>query len=305
MGGGGGGGYKGVSPAQWERLNAAYEADRETLNSRIDDLLAEKLVAANARNTDELRDRIKQIAEILGKTADVEQMLYGGSVGKHTAVEGISDIDLLAIIESATALSGSPKEFLATFTKELHAQLSNADIESVTPGTLAATVKYRDGTEVQVLPAVRKGTQLMVGAKDGQTWTQTAPKAFRDVLTKANEKTNGQVVRVVKLFKVINERLPAQKQLTGYHIEALAVEAAKNYTGALTPRMFLSRFLEVSSERVLSRISDVTRQSRYVDDYLGRDNSVERRNVAQTLLGLKRRLDAATSLGEWKAVFGD
>lgn len=305
MGGSGGGGYSGMSDAYWQQLEAAQRAERETLSSRVDEFLAEVLAAANSRDTDRLRDRIDEIADVLSDTVDAEKLLFGGSVGKHTAVEGISDVDMLAILDIKTALDGSPKKFLAAFAKELHANLSHADIESVTPGALAVTVKYRDGTEVQILPSVRKGTHLMVASRDGKSWTRTAPKPFRDQLTKANEKSNGQLVRVVKLFKVMNDRLPAQKQLTGYHIESLAIEAAKNYAGPFTPRTFLSRFLEASSERVLSPISDVTKQSRHVDDYLGRKGSVERRNVAQTLLGLKRRLDAATSLGEWKAVFGE
>ena len=176
---------------------------------------------------------------------------------------------------------------------------------SVTAGKLAVTVKYRDGTEIQLLPAVRKGERVMIAKADGQDWRPTAPKAFRDALTSANQKANGQLVRVVKLFKVINDQLPPQKQLIGYHIEALAIEAVKGYRGAFTPRTLLARFLEKSSERVLTRIPDVTKQSRFVDSYLHADRSPERRNVAQTLMGLKRRLDAATSVAEWKALFDD
>ncbi len=305
MDGGGGGGYSGMTKSWLQRVQQARNAERDTLNSRIDQLLAEMLVAANARDTDLVRDRLSEIVKILGKTADVEQLLYGGSVGKHTAVEGISDVDALVIIDRETAIAGSPARFLADFAKELHAKLSHAEIDSVTAGTLAVSVKYRDGTEIQVLPAVRKGDHVMIAKTDGKGWRSTAPKAFRDTLTSANEKANGQLVRIVKLFKVINDRLPPQKQLIGYHIEALGVEAVKNYTGPYTPRTLLSRFLEVSSKRVLSPIPDMTKQSPFVDGYLGGENSPERRNVAQTLVGLKRRLDAATSVGEWKAVFGE
>ncbi len=305
MSGGGGEGYSGMSRAYLEKLRAARSVERETLNARVDEFLAEVLAEANARDTDRIRDRIDKIADVLSDAVDVEKLLLGGSVGKHTAVEGISDVDVLAILDEKTALESSPREFLGTFAKELEVKLSHADIKSVTPGTLAVTVTYRDETEVQVLPAVVKGTRVMVATRDGKSWTETAPKAFRNALTKANEKTDGQLVRVVKLFKVINDRLPAQKQLEGYHMEALAIEAAKNYAGPFTPRTLLARFLEVSSKRVLSPMSDVTKQSLHVDGYLGRKRSVERRNVAQTLLGLKRRLDATTSLGEWQAVFGE
>ena len=212
MGGGGGGdsvgGYGGMPDELWERLDATRKEERAALASRIDTYLAEILVAANARDTDLVRNRLTEIAGILSETADVEQLLYGGSVGKRTAVEGISDVDALVVIDSETALPRSPAKFLTDFAKELHAKLSHADIVSVTAGKLAVTVKYRDGTEIQLLPAVRKGERVMIAKADGQDWRPTAPKAFRDALTSANQKANGQLVRVVKLFKVINDQLP-------------------------------------------------------------------------------------------------
>lgn len=305
MAGGGGGGYSGMSSELWEKLDAAREEGRAALNSQIEGYLGEILVAANERDTDLVGNRLTKIADILSETADVEQLLYGGSVGKRTAVEGISDVDALVIIDSETAMPRSPARFLTDFAKELYVKLDHAEVESVTAGTLAVTVKYRDGPDIQLLPAVRKGDRVMIAKADRRGWRPTAPKAFRDALTSANQKANGQLVRVVKLFKVINDKLPPQKQLIGYHIEALAIEAVKGYGGPFTPRKLLLRFLEKSSERVLTRIPDATKQSRFVDGYLHRDRSPERRNVAQTLMGLKRRLDAATSVAEWKALFDD
>jgi hypothetical protein len=111
----------------------------------------------------------------------------------------------------------------------------------------------------------------------------------------------GSLVPTIKLVKGMVSDLPPQKQLKGYHIEALAVDAARDYAGPKTPRALLLHTLEHSSRRVLRPIGDVTGQSRIADGYLGPENSVQRRNVSQTLAGIKRRLEAATTVAQWRA----
>lgn len=301
----GGVAYKGMGPKDWERLEQAQKLDRERLHAQVDEFLAQELTAANDRDVAAVKARLEEIKQILGERVQVEQVMYGGSIAKRTAVEGVSDVDALVVLDRADALESTPVEFLRQFAKELRAQLSSHDVQTVTPGTLAVTVTFHDGMEIQLLPATRKGEEVMIGKADGAGWRVTEPKVFRDALSSANAQTGGQLIRVVKLYKLVNDRLPAQKQLSGYHIEALALEVFRAQEGAAALRDMLLRFLEASAHRVLARIPDMTGQSRYVDEYLKEDGSIERRNIAQTLLGLRRRLDAATSKGEWKTVFGD
>lgn len=303
--GSGGGGYSGMPVEYWERLKAAQAQDRQTLVKQIDAYLASILNEANARNVELTRKRLEELQRRLQGVAEVEQLLFGGSVAKRTAVEGISDVDALVLLPRSEAKEATPKELLAQFAAELQAKVRDPEFESATPGQMAVTVKFSDGMEIQLLPAVQRGDRLMIGTPDGRGWRETEPKAFREALTAANQKTGGNLVRVVKLFKVINDRLPAPKQLTGYHIEALAIEAAKDYAGSCAPRELLGRFLEVSAQRVLTQMPDVTGQSRHVDASLGPNQSTERRNISQTLEGIKRRLDAAMSLADWRGVLGE
>ena len=53
-----------------------------------------------------------------------------------------------------------------------------------------------------------------------------------------NTQLNQGLVPAIKLIKSINDELPQQKRLQGIHIEAMALEAARKYSGPNTPKAF-------------------------------------------------------------------
>jgi len=116
---------------------------------------------------------------------------------------------------------------------------------------------------------------------------------------------NSSLVPTIKLVKSLVADLPKQQQITGYHVEALALDAARRYRGTMIPKSLLMHVLGHAAERVSSPIRDVTGQSRNVDDYLGAANSPQRRLVSQALSAIRRRLEAATSVAQWTAMFGE
>ncbi len=146
---------------------------------------------------------------------------------------------------------------------------ARGEVESIEKGSLAVTIKYTDGTEIQILPALRSGEEIKISSSDGKSWIKTNPEAFRENLTVANQQMNQALIPAIKLFKAIAAGLPQQKQITGYHAEALAIDAVRGYTGPKTPRALVLEILKHASQRVLEPIRDITGQSRNVDDYLG------------------------------------
>lgn len=308
MGGGGGGGGGHYLPpssdAMKRRVEAAREAELERLSFDVDALLQQFLSQINDRDAEEIQKRLAEITELLGDTAEIEALLFGGSVAKHTYVDGLSDVDALVILNRDGTQGLSPQKVLSDF----HAQLSKSppgkDVVSVEKGDLAVTIKYQDGSEVQLLPAVRSGSTVSIPDSSGKGWNQTSPRAFQKALSTQNERLGRALVPTIKLVKSLIGDLPKQQRLTGYHAEALALDAAKGYRGAKTPRALLAHVLDHASKRVLKPIGDVTGQSRSVDAYLGSANSTERRLVSEALSGIRRRLDSATSIHQWKALFG-
>jgi hypothetical protein len=306
MAGGGGGRYTGpTSDAMQRMIDLAKERERQRLDADVNELLQKLLARFNDRDTEAISEHRAFIGETLSDVAEIEAVLLGGSVGKHTAVDGISDVDALVILDRADLVGKSAQSMLDSFQKILNQSLPRSEVKSIEKGRLAVTVTYHEGPEIQLLPALRSRQTISIASADGKGWIDTNPKVFQREFTRANRQLNQSLAPAIKLMKSIASDFPKQKQLTGYHIEAIALDAAKDYQGAKTPRAFLLHLLGHAADRVLKPIADVTGQSRHVDSYLGKANSIERRNISQALAGMKRRLEAATTVSQWRAVFED
>lgn len=294
-----------TSASMQKKIERAEQQEREHLNGEVDHLIQRLLTHYNNRDTEQVSGRLGQIEETLGEIANIESLLFGGSVSKHTAVDGVSDVDALVVLDRGQNAKESPEFLIEAFRRLLQIKLPRSEVTGVDKGRLAVTVKYKNGEEVQLLPALRSGQAVFIASSDGKSWQRTRPQTFQQTLTNANAKMNRNLVPTIKLIKSMVASLPKQKQLNGYHLEALAVDSARSYEGPKAPRHLLLHVLGHSEQRVLRPISDVTGQSRGVDGYLGEANSVQRRNVSQTLGALRRALGAANTLSQWRAVLGD
>lgn len=306
--GGGGSGSRYLRPwssAERQKIDDAQEKERQRLDGEVNALLNDLLARYNSRDTDATKNKLEKLSDIIGEKTEIDQILFGGSVAKHTEVNGLSDVDALVILDRSDLQGKSPKELLNVLYQTLNAKLPRSEVGSVSKGQLAVTIKYQDGSEIQLLPALRTKNTISIAAADGNNWNDTKPKAFQRDLTTANSKMNQGLIPPIKLLKSMNSDFPKQKQLTGYHIETMAVDAVKNYDGLKTPKSLLIHLLGHASKRVLSPIQDKTGQARTVDAYLGQANSMERRNISQTLLAMKRRLETATTVSQWKSIFDE
>lgn len=278
-----------------EEQQASYEAD---LNSYFQDLLSD----FNNRNVDQINAHLETIKDALNKeNIGSIYLIYGGSIKKHTYVDGLSDVDILAIIDNTALAGASPNQVLEYFANKLRERLPNTEIGI---GKLAVTVKFSDGHEIQVLPAITTTTGNRISNVDGTDWSAVIkPDKFANKMTSVNQSNSGKVVPVIKLYKAINARLPEDAQLSGYHLESLAIEAFKNYQGSLSYKDMLSHFVEYASKAVLSPIKDSTGQSIHVDDYLGDSESNDRRRAGTALESIAARMRLANSeasLKKWK-----
>ena len=109
---GGGGGGNGWSSGSGEAIGAridravanatASDSYKAEANAYLQDLLADY----NNRDADGIRRHLETIKQAVERDIDGEvEMLFGGSVRKHTYVDGLSDVDALMTVNSSELAS--------------------------------------------------------------------------------------------------------------------------------------------------------------------------------------------------------
>lgn len=284
-----------ISSARRATENADYEA---AVAERLSDLLSDY----NSRDVDTVNDRLEELKEMMADYFESSITLrFGGSVRKHTYIDGISDVDCLCFLNPSQFSAESPQELLQELENLFREVLGNqADVER---RALSIKLTYEDGPELQILPALQTATGMRIPASEGEGWSQVIhPDRFARTLTDVNQRLNGNVVPVVKLVKAAINNLGLDPQMESYHIEALAVRIFQEYRGDSTPKAMVQHFFDRASDSVKTPSRDMTGQSVYVDDYLGQRNSAERQRIGEALRDITERMNEADtrhSTSDW------
>jgi hypothetical protein len=289
-----------VKDAISDEQRSKYETDT---NSYLQDVLAD----VNSRDPEIVNSHLKTVQDALfQETGEAIPLRQGGSMRKHTYVDGLSDVDVLAILNKSELENEPPSRLLDYFADQLRHRLPNTDI---TTGSLAVTVKFSDGYEIQVLPALTTKTGIRIATADGKEWSNVIrPDKFAEKLTSVNQANGNAVVPVIKLYKVINSQLPEDARLSGYHIESLAINAFDGYSLSRSRKDMLLYFAQYASTHVLNPIVDSTGQSRHVDDKLGTANSPEREKASASINGIVAQMKSGESeaqVDRWKQLMGE
>ncbi len=189
------------------------------------------LVQYNRRNTQAARRHIEGLCNILRRRGNnVVQTMFGGSVHRGTYVNGLSDIDVLLIVNQSSLVNLPPASAIEYVKRTLESVLYQNPVSS---GNLAVTVGYSDGTQIQILPAIRTASGVRIADPGSTTWSNVVqPERFARKLSEVNYARDGRVVPTIKLAKVIADcfiRRPSRK-IKGYHMESLAIEAFRDWS---------------------------------------------------------------------------
>lgn len=309
MGGSGSGGpFTSRTPEELARLVRKTEDETSVaaFEAELSTILSELLSGFNDRDVELVRNRLEDVKGALENAIDgTFDQLFGGSVAKHTYVDGLSDIDSLTIINGTGLESDRPSQVLNRITDVLHQRF--ADKAAISHGRMAVTITFPDNMTIQLLPAVRTAAGLRVPSSRRDGWSDIDPESFREALSRRNAECGDKLVPTIKLAKAIIGTLPEVQRLSGYHVESLGIAAFRDYSGPKTTAAMLPAFFEKAKDLVLSPIQDSTGQSVHVDGYLGQANSPDRIAVSHVLNRLAKRMrnaSAAASAGQWQAIFG-
>ncbi len=305
--GGSGSGYFSSGLTTDDLLRRRREAEERTrddaFETDVGSYLGSLLGEFNSRDVERTREFLEGMESALEKEIDgTVETLFGGSVAKHTYVDGISDVDALVLLDDSGLALKDPEDAKRVLARCLRRKYGAG---AVTVGKLAVTVSL-EGETVQLLPALRAGEGFKIAADDGTTWSRVSPRRFARELTRANRRLSGKLVPCIKLAKAIISAMPESHRISGYHAEAVAIAAFRGYEGAATPKAMLVHFFDQASTLVARPIRDSTGQSVHVDQSLGTEGGLRRRVVSDALGRVAQRMrnaDGAASLAAWQRFF--
>lgn len=286
------------------------EIDRKATESgfftSLNGKMAELLRDYNSRDREQISNHLETIKRKLESEIEGSlDLMYGGSIIKYTYINGLSDIDMLVKLNRSDLANKQPEEVLSYFKEKLDEQFPRSD---VILGDLAVTVKFKNsGLEIQLLPSIKTATGFRIADPETKSWSNVIkPFKFAKELTEVNQKNNGNVIPIIKLFKPINEKAPKDIKMSGYHIEALATEIFKDYSGQKTYSKMLTHFCQKAKDRVLNPIGEITGQSEFIDLKFGVANSNIRKKLSSFLERISMKMKLATttsSIDDWGQLF--
>ncbi len=273
-------------------------------NDNFNKYCEQLLVQYKRRNAKAVTRHLKSVCDILRHEDDhVVQTKFGGSVQKGTYVTGLSDVDVLLIVNQSSLKNKPPSKVLASVRDTIKRSLPN---NAVSKGKLAVTVNYAGKTEIQILPAIRTTDGFRIAEPGSTKWSDVVhPERFAERLIKVNNARGGRVVPTIKLVKAMAECFikDPSKKISGYHMESLAIDAFTGYEGELDPRSMLLHFLGHSMKAVIIPIKDPTGQTRYVDEYLGQANSGPRKGASTHFGQMQGKVISCRTRAEFDGLF--
>jgi ribosomal protein S20 len=278
--------------------NQAYETE-------VTGLMRDLLTNINNRDVETIQTHLSTIENALHTEIDgFIDLKYAGSVSKHTYVDGLSDIDSLAILNNSELAKLGPNEVKDYFYKMLRKRLPNSDISI---GRLCVTITFKTGVEIQILPTLKDKSGIKIpSSRRENEWSHVInPRQFALALRYMNIQMSGKLVPVIKLAKSVISTFPETRKLSGYHVEALAIETFMNYEGPKNPKAMLKHFFDKGSEKVLTPIRDKSGQSIHVDNYLGDANSINRKMVSDSMSTVSRKMhnaDGSSEIRIWEQI---
>ena len=285
---------------------SAYRPRMQLLlgDDKVNGYLRERLRDYNDRDTEAIQRHLRGLRDALRQDSDdVIEIRYGGSVIRHTYVNGLSDVDALLILNDTTLSGRDPRTAIARMAELIQKRMPRTDVST---GDLAVTIKYSDGHEVQVLPAIKTKSGVRIANPSQNQWSNVVhPERFAQKLTQTNQANNGRVIPAIKLTKALVERQVQSKKdhISGYHIESLAIDAFRNYNGPYDHKSMVNHLTAYSSKAVVQPIKDSTGQSRNVDDYMGPQNSPTRQRAVRTFTAIRNNLNNCRSEADLDNLF--
>src|SRR5438105_2050045 len=165
-------------------------------------------------------------------TSEVAHSLYVGSYGRNTAIDGISDLDMLFQLSYAeyvkyNAHAGNGQSALLQAVKRSIEKTYSTT--SIGADGQVIRVPFIDGISFEVVPAFlnNDGSYTFPDANNGGRWRSTNPRAEINAIRTRNEACNYNLVPLCRLMRAWKNKWGVP--IGGLLVDTLAYQFLENY----------------------------------------------------------------------------
>ncbi len=166
-------------------------------------------------------------------TSDTAHSLYVGSYGRNTAIEGLSDLDMImqlpySLYEQYNGHVGNGQSALLQAVKcSIERTYSTTSIRA---DGQVIQVPFTDGINFEVVPGFinKNDSYTYPDANDGGRWRTTDPRAEIEAIRQRNANCNGNLVQLCRMMRSWKQRWDVP--IGGLLVDTLAYQFIENYS---------------------------------------------------------------------------
>ena len=267
--------------------------------------------------TERVAEKHTWLREKLREKLPVEDDFLTGSYARHTIIrpEGDAkfDVDFFLVFDKEEYGESSLEELLQTVRGALDIiKIEDLAIEEIRMQSRSVAVVYKDGFQIDVVPAIQIEKDKLYKIFDKKTLAaiDSNPKLHGEILTAANEATaSNSTKRLVPMIKILKHwKRKECDYMKSFHLELLMIETLSSLTISSYSSAIAYFFANVDMQKPLI---DPSNAENVIDAYLDDDNVRDdlsslidaESKIAEKALELEDNDDTEGAIAQWKEIF--
>ena len=163
------------------RAEVQRDLQQARLESDVNGLLTEQLAQINNRDIALINERLDEIvvAALGEKIDEIDRLLYGGSVANTPTSTASATWTSWCVLKQGALDGHTPRGVARRDGARASAGLGHGQVDEIITGC-ADTVRYKDGDEIQLLPAVERDSRIAISDERNRLVIRPFPKAFEE-----------------------------------------------------------------------------------------------------------------------------
>ncbi|WP_123985616.1 SMODS domain-containing nucleotidyltransferase [Streptomyces alfalfae] len=262
-------------------MNATLEKIFELFTQRI---------SLSQHELDDALERAREICQFLSQGTAVQECKITGSMARSTAIQGFSDVDIVAALSPSSSARTTPYSIAARLLDTLRPRYREARISENT-----VRISFTQGPDVDVIPAIpdtvnpNGGVIYKIPSPDRSRWNTYAPEERNQRINRKSALLGNEFIHLIKIIKWWSKQ--HGQPIASYEIENIASATFSDRMPPIT-RAIVEFFKDAEHSSAGRQEGDCNPIS-------------EARDIANRALHCEQQGDTRGALDHWGSLLGD